>query len=78
MGYSRPLYSLFCLFNSKQENLLILKFCQWLDSSLGPLALEVISLSTDPQQFPLIKHFAIVRLFNIYEKISIETFCKFE
>ena len=34
-------------------NMLIIKFCQWLDSNWGPLVLVVAALQTEPQPLPI-------------------------
>ena len=50
MGHSRPLFSLFLSFQySCQYTNVQYKFCQWLDSNLGPLVLRATALPTEPQ-----------------------------
>ena len=39
----------FFIFVCSKVNMLIIKFCWWLDSNLGPLVLEASALPTEPQ-----------------------------
>ena len=50
MGHSRPLSSLFLPFQHLTVNILIIKFCRWLNSNCRPLVSKATALPTEPPQ----------------------------
>ena len=49
MGYSRPLFLYFHLYNSVDSKMFNINFCRWVDSDRRPLELEATTLPTEPQ-----------------------------
>ena len=71
MGHSRTLFLYFRLFNTQltvNKWSIYIIFCQWLDSNLGPLELEVIALPTEPQPLP--------RFSNLYVENFSHSICR--
>ena len=56
MGHSRPLFSLFRLFNTVDSKQMFNNFCRRLDLNRGPLVSEATALPTEPHNHcPLVQ-----------------------
>ena len=71
IGHARPLFLYFWLFITQltvYKCLILISFCQWLDSNHGPLVSEATSLRTEPQPLPI---YYILWPVKNYKRISV-------